>query len=67
MIDDTFMSMEVIFFKRLSFISLVLFSNVGLGLNFATTIMLFILSCSILSTNKGIADRFVAEEAIHYR
>ena len=51
-IDDIFMSMEVIFFKWLSFISLAVFSNVGSGLNFATSIMLFIIICSILSPKK---------------
>ena len=40
----TFMSMEVILFKLLSLISLIVFSNVGSGSNFATSIMMIILS-----------------------
>ena len=34
-IADTFMSMEVILFKLLALISLIVFSNVGSGSNFA--------------------------------
>ena len=43
------------------------FSNVGSGSNFATSILLFIISCSRLLSNKVISDRFMATEEIIFR
>ena len=43
-ISDTFMSTEVILFKLLYLISLIVFSNVGSGSNFAASNLLFIIS-----------------------
>ena len=45
-----FMVVEVILFRWLYLISLIVFSNVGPGSNFATSILLFILSGSKLSS-----------------
>ena len=50
-IADTFISMEVILFKLSALISLIVFSNIGSGSKFDTSIMMFILSCSKLSPN----------------
>ena len=55
-IYDASMSMEVILFKLLDLISLIVFSNVGSGSNFATSILLFILSCSKFASNNVIDD-----------
>ena len=49
-IADRFMVVEVILFRWLSLISLIVFSNVGPGSNFATLILLFILSGSKFSS-----------------
>ena len=48
MIADTFMSMEVILFKLLHLILLIVFSNVGSGSIFSYSKLLFILSGSKL-------------------
>ena len=66
-IADRFVSMEVILLKLLALISLIVFSNFGSGSNFDTSIMLFILRCSILPSIKLIADGFMAAEAIVFR
>ena len=42
-IDDTFVSMEVIIFKWLALISLMVFSNVGSGSNFDASKLFFII------------------------
>ena len=51
---DRFMVMEVILFKLLSLISLMVISKVGSGSNFSASIMLFILIWSKLSSKDTI-------------
>ena len=48
LIADTFMSMEVIIFKSLALISLILFPNIGYGFNF-DALKIFLI-CSLSKT-----------------
>ena len=57
----------MILFKGLSLISLIVFSNVGYGSDFAASRLLFIQSGSKFSSNDVIADGFMAAEAILFR
>ena len=66
-ISDTFMSMEVMLFKGLALISLILFSNVGAGSDFSASKLLLIQSGSNFSSKGVIADGFVAAGAIIFR
>ena len=66
-IDDTSISTEVVLFKWLALISLIVFSNVGPGSNFSTSKLLFIVSCSGFLSNKVNTDILMAAEAIIFR
>ena len=59
-IADRFMEAEVIIFRWLYLISLIIFSNVSSGSNFSTSILLFILICYKFSSNKVIDDIFMS-------
>ena len=66
-IADTFMSIQMMLFELLDFISLIVFSNIFSGLNFSASKMLLIQSGSELMSKDVIANGFVAEEAIIFR
>ena len=66
-ISDTFMSMEVILFKLLALVLLIVFSNAGFGSDFSALELLFIRSRSIFYSKDVIADRFMSPEAIIFR
>ena len=54
-VADTFMSMEVILFKLLALISLMVFSHVGSGSNFATS-KLFLIQSGYRFLSKDMID-----------
>ena len=62
-----YLSTEVIIFKWLALISLIVFSNYGSGSNFGASKLLLIQSGSEFSSKDVIADGFVAAEAILLR
>ena len=67
MIADTLMSTEMIIFKRLALISLIVFSNVSFGSNFAASKLLLIQSGPNVSSKDMIAYVSIAAEAILFR
>ena len=67
MIADTFMSMEVILFKLLALISLIVFSNVGSSLNFSASKLLLIHSILKELSNYMIAYGLVSVESTLFR
>ena len=66
-IADTLISMEVILFKWWALISLIIFSNIGSGSDFAAIKLLLIQSGSKFSSKDVLDDGFVAAEAIFFR